>query len=87
MAAQRWSTLDRCTPTPTVTSGSGYTLTDYGGCTGGVSVELYSLNGEGHEWPGGPRLPRSITSILGPQSQAVDANAVTWAFFGAHTLP
>jgi polyhydroxybutyrate depolymerase len=87
VAAQRWGTFDRCTPTPTVTSLSGYTLTDFRGCTDRVSVELYSLNGEGHEWPDGPHLPRSITSILGPQSQAVDANAVMWAFFEAHTLP
>jgi polyhydroxybutyrate depolymerase len=45
----RWGTFDHCQPTPTVTSGDGYTLTNYDGCTGGVSVELYSLIGEGHE--------------------------------------
>jgi polyhydroxybutyrate depolymerase len=87
VAARRWGTFDHCRPTPTVTSGSGYTLTEYSGCAGGVSVELYSLIGEGHEWPGGPRLPRFITSVLGPQSQAVAANIVMWAFFEAHTLP
>jgi polyhydroxybutyrate depolymerase len=87
VAARRWGTFDHCRPSPAVASGSGYTLTDYSGCAGGVSVELYSLIGEGHEWPGGPRLPRSIRSVLGAQSQAVDANAVMWAFFEEHTLP
>ena len=50
------------------------------------AVELYSITGEGHEWPGGPPLPRSLTTVLGPQSDAVDANAVMWAFFSAYAL-
>ena len=37
-------------------------------------------------WPGGPALPRALTRVLGPQSSAVDANAVIWAFFEAHPL-
>ena len=56
------------------------------GCAGGATVELYTITGEGHEWPGGPHLPRSLTDVLGPQSNAVDANAVMWAFFAAHPL-
>ncbi len=87
VAARLWATFDHCRPTPKVTSRRGYTLTDYSGCAGGVSVELYSLIGEGHEWPGGPREPVSITSLLGPQSQAVEANAAMWAFFEEHPLP
>lgn len=65
---------------------SGATLTRYGPCRRGASVELYALAGEGHEWPGGPTLPRSVTRLLGPQSSAVDANAVMWAFFATHPL-
>ncbi len=87
VAAQLWGTFDQCRPTPTITTGSGYTLTSYNGCAGRVGVELYSLIGEGHEWPGGPPQPASITSLLGPQSHAVDANTVMWAFFEAHPLP
>jgi polyhydroxybutyrate depolymerase len=87
VAAQRWATHDACGSTPQTTSGSGYTLTDYSGCASGATVELYALTGEGHEWPGGPTMPRRITKPLGPQSDAVDANSVMWAFFLAHPAP
>ena len=84
VAAQRWAAHDGCAPTPQTSSASGYSLTDYGGCASGASVELYSLTGEGHEWPGGPAMPSRITAVLGPQSDAVDADNVMWAFFLAH---
>jgi hypothetical protein len=31
-------------------------------------------------------MPSVITSVLGPQSDAVSANALMWAFFRAHPL-
>lgn len=85
-AAARWAAHDGCQSTPTTVSGSGYTLTTYGACGGGSgsAVELYTLQGEGHEWPGGPRLPARDVALLGPQSDAVSANAAMWAFFAAH---
>jgi polyhydroxybutyrate depolymerase len=85
VAAQRWAAHDGCKTTPRVTHGSGYQLSVYGSCAAGSSVELYAITGEGHEWPGGPHLPAQFTALLGPQSNAVDANAVMWAFFTAHT--
>ena len=66
---------------------TGFTLTRYTGCSAGAGVELYSVTGEGHEWPGGPGLPCSVTRELVPQSDAVDANSVMWAFFAAHLMP
>lgn len=62
-------------------------LTRYGGCARGATVELYTLVGEGHEWPGGPAMPRAVTKLLGPQTQAIDADATIWAFFAAHPKP
>jgi polyhydroxybutyrate depolymerase len=85
-AAEDWADQDRCSTTPTTTDGSGYTLTAYQGCADGATVELYSVGGEGHEWPGGPAMPKSLTSLLGPQSNAVDADDLMWAFFSAHPL-
>ncbi len=85
-AAQRWADHDGCTSTPRVSAGPGYTLTTYSGCSGSSSVALYSLSGEGHEWPGGPTLPLAITKVLGPQSNAVDANSAMWSFFDSHPL-
>jgi polyhydroxybutyrate depolymerase len=83
-----WASQDGCSPKPATTKpGHGVTLTTYAGCHGGVVVELYSVGGEGHEWPGGPLLPAAYTSVLGPQSNAVDADAVIWSFFAAHPMP
>jgi polyhydroxybutyrate depolymerase len=83
-AAHRWARHDHCAVNPQSTSGRGYRLTRYTGCSGGTQVELYAITGEGHEWPGGPEMPSAITSVLGPQSDAVEANALIWAFFSAH---
>ena len=42
----------------------------------------------GRRRPGeSPRLPRSITRSLGPQSSAISANDTMWSFFEAHPLP
>ena len=84
-AAQDWAAQDGCSATAVTTHPDpGATLATYGGCRDGATVELYSISGEGHEWPGGPALPRSLTRRLGPQSTAVDANNVIWSFFAAH---
>jgi polyhydroxybutyrate depolymerase len=87
-AAQDWAVQDSCSSTPTTSAlGTGATLIRYSGCAGGSTVELYAVTGEGHEWPGGPHLPASLTRVLGPQSDAVNADAVMWAFFAAHPRP
>ena len=86
-AAQRWAVHDGCGPALPSTSTAGYSVLRYGACATGAEVELYSITSEGHEWPGGPRLPASVTKVLGPQSDALDANAVMCAFFTAHPLP
>lgn len=83
-ATERWAAHNECRPAASTSSGPGYSLTEYGTCRDGASVELYTLDGEGHEWPGGPALPPRITSLLGPQSNAVDADSAMWAFFSAH---
>jgi polyhydroxybutyrate depolymerase len=86
-AAQYWARQDRCSPVPRTTDGTGYSVTTYGACAGQTGVQLYTITGEGHEWPGGPPLPPELTSILGPQSDAVDADSVMWAFFARHPMP
>lgn len=87
-AAADWAEQDGCAKTAAVSKPDrGVTLTDYSRCHAGVSVELYTITGEGHEWPGGPALPSALTKLLGPQTTAIDANMVMWAFFQAHPLP
>ena len=87
-AAADWATQDGCNATASTSQPDRVvTLTAYSGCSSGASVELYTITGEGHEWPGGPHLRRSITRLLGPQSTAIDANSVMWSFFEAHPMP
>ena len=87
VAAQRWGAHNGCAPRPVVSvPDPGVTLTAYANCAGGSAVELYAISGEGHEWPGGPHLPKSVTRGLGPQSMAISANSTMWAFFTAHPL-
>jgi polyhydroxybutyrate depolymerase len=86
VAATLWAGHDACATPATVTSHHGYSLTSYATCKGGADVDLYSLKGEGHEWPGGPTLSPLATDVLGPQSNAVNANDVMWTFFIQHTL-
>jgi len=88
VAAGRWAAHDDCSRSPAnAQPATGVALTTYARCSDGSEVQLYSIVGEGHEWPGGPTLPRSITRALGPQSSAISANDVMWAFFEAHPLP
>ena len=87
VAARRWGVHNGCSATPAVSRpDTGVTLTSYTGCSGGAAVSLYTVEGEGHEWPGGPHLPKRLTRVLGPQSTAISANATMWAFFAAHPL-
>ena len=86
-AAKDWSTQDRCRSIAHSGPVPGVKLTTYYTCSNGAEVELYEIIGEGHEWPGGPTLPPSLTSLLGPQSSLVNANTLMWLFFQAHPLP
>ncbi|MGH9045447.1 MAG: extracellular catalytic domain type 1 short-chain-length polyhydroxyalkanoate depolymerase [Acidimicrobiales bacterium] len=85
-ALKRWAAHERCASRPEVTQGPGFTLTKYQGCRSGALVELYALKGEGHEWPGGPPLPAADVAALGPQSNAVNADAQMWSFFSRYRL-
>ncbi len=87
-AARRWGRHNGCAAVPqTRVVNATVVLTQYGPCTAGADVELYTITGEGHEWPGGPPLPRTIVRALGPQSSAISANATMWEFFMANPLP
>jgi len=82
-----WARHDGCASEPSVSHpASSVTLTAFGRCRDGSRVELYTIGGEGHEWPGGPKLPRIDVALLGPQSDAIDADRLIWTFFRARQL-
>ncbi|WP_327139586.1 extracellular catalytic domain type 1 short-chain-length polyhydroxyalkanoate depolymerase [Nocardia sp. NBC_01327] len=81
-----WRTRESCGPVTTTalphqaddgTSVNVETST----CAAGSKVELYSVTGGGHTWPGGPQyLPKAV---VGPVSHQFDATQVIWQFFSA----
>ena len=84
-AALYWARQDRCSTRPTVAAPvPGVRLTSYTRCSQGSVVRLYEILGEGHQWPGGPPVSPAQIALLGPQSNALNANAVIWSFFASH---
>ncbi|MEZ4364904.1 MAG: PHB depolymerase family esterase [Kofleriaceae bacterium] len=53
-----------------------------GNCTAGADVGLCTIDGGGHQWPGGEAIPAS-----GKVSHDLDASDAIWAFFAAHPRP
>jgi polyhydroxybutyrate depolymerase len=49
-----------------------------------ADVVFYKVDGGGHAWPGGGRLP---AFIVGHTTQDIDATRVMWDFFRQHPLP
>jgi polyhydroxybutyrate depolymerase len=87
-AAIKWAEHDSCAAQPANASpADGVQLSIYTGCQNGAAVDLYSIAGAGHTWPGGPPLPPGLEAALGPESSAVDANALIWTFFQHYHLP
>lgn len=75
-----WRGIDGCGP-PNSTS-SGDVTTQTAGCAGGHTVELISVAGAGHQWPGGEPSPlaEKVAGIPAP-STALDATDTIWQFF------
>jgi polyhydroxybutyrate depolymerase len=81
-----WRGIDGCGQ-PQV-SVAGLVTTSLAPCPDGRAVELVTIAGAGHQWPGGaskPVLQRVLH--LDPPSTALDATGTIWQFFAAHPMP
>lgn len=68
------------------TTRSGVVSTSVAACPDGRTVELISVAGAGHQWPGAdPGL--SLLGISPTPSNALDATSMIWQFFAAHPAP
>jgi polyhydroxybutyrate depolymerase len=76
-AAAQWAAHDGCGASPEVSAiADGVELSAYRGCASSrAEVDLYTIAGAGHEWPGAPG-----------QALTVDASALMWDFFAAHGM-
>ncbi len=64
----------------TATDGTRVRRTGYTGCRDGGEVVLYTIEGGGHTWPGGPPVGR----LVGRVSRDIDATRTMLDFFDAH---
>jgi len=79
-----WARRNRCDPRPVDSAITPHvSRAEYTGCADNATVELYTMEGSGHEWPGGFPLPEFI---VGPRSHGVDATKLIWTFFREHPL-
>lgn len=75
-----WRTIDACGQPNSTTAGDVTTQT--AGCANARTVELISVAGAGHQWPGGEPSPLAerVAGIPAP-STAIDATDTIWQFF------
>jgi polyhydroxybutyrate depolymerase len=83
---ERWRATDSCGEASVTVSGE--VATSVSSCAVGRSVELITIAGAGHQWPGAAKKP-GVEALLraDPPSTALDATAVMWRFFAAHPKP
>ena len=79
-AVEFWRRHDGCGDVPRSEVDGALRRTIYSGCSGGSEVELVTVEGGGHSWPGGDRLVR----FLDAPSPALDATGEAWRFFARH---
>ncbi|WP_036337762.1 alpha/beta hydrolase family esterase [Mycolicibacterium aromaticivorans] len=78
-----WRTIDGCAPP--VSSNREDVTTQRADCPERRTVELITIAGAGHQWPGGIANP-VVDEIAGlpPPSTALDATDTIWQFFRQH---
>jgi polyhydroxybutyrate depolymerase len=78
-----WSRRNQCGPNLIEsTLAADVTRLQYANCADNADVVLYTVRGEGHQWPGGKRV--AAEWMIGRYSQSIDATRQMWAFFREH---
>ncbi|RZU50312.1 polyhydroxybutyrate depolymerase [Krasilnikovia cinnamomea] len=79
----RWREIDRCAAPVVKTSGAVTTST--AACADGRAVDLITVAGAGHQWPGSRPAPVAQRLLgLDAPSTALRATPALWTFFAAH---
>jgi polyhydroxybutyrate depolymerase len=69
-----------CDSLPESAREGGIAVDRWSGCSDGTAVELYTVEGYGHSWPGGEPGFRGASV----PTQEIDASQIMWRFFEAH---
>jgi polyhydroxybutyrate depolymerase len=79
--AAAWAERNGCGAAPSVVLEAGdVTCEAWSGCDDDADVRLCTIEGGGHQWPGGVTAPG-----FGHNTNAIDATQMMWEFFSAHT--
>jgi polyhydroxybutyrate depolymerase len=88
--AALFARVDGCAAEPviaaepdTATDGTRVRRSTYPGCREGREVLLFTVEGGGHTWPGGPPVGRAVGRV----TRDLDATRTMLDFFDRHTLP
>lgn len=81
-AVQSWVKHNRCRPKPARTAEGHVVHAVYAGGTDGAAVELYTIEGGGHSWPGG-KQGREHGNVDAPTTE-ISATDRIWDFFVRH---
>jgi polyhydroxybutyrate depolymerase len=76
-----WASLDGCGSAPEAASSGGVRHETWTGCAAGTSVDLYTVVGGGHAWPGG----QAGWSGSDRPSSSISATDLVAEFFLAHS--
>jgi len=79
---QLWVQYNGCSAVPQVEKKGPVTREVYSGGRNATEVVLYSIEGEGHTWPGGQ--PGIRNGNMDSPTQAIRATDLIWAFFSRH---
>ncbi len=79
-----WRSVDGCAAPATTTA--GVVATSTATCPDGRTVELITIAGAGHQWPGAapPGPVRRLLLGTDEPSTAINATSTIWTFFAAH---
>ncbi len=75
-----WVKQDGCGTTPQKTEKGNVVSEIYSGCKSNTAVELYTIKGGGHAWPGGV----GGTFFADAPTKEISATEVMWEFFAKH---
>ena len=78
-----WATFDGCNPQPQTSTTEDIQHEEWTGCKSTTAVELYTIIGGGHAWPGGVRGRPEADQ----PTESISASPVIWEFFAAHPKP
>ena len=87
----RWSMRNGCSrEMETVYKKGNVRCESYRKCKGGATVELCTIYGGGHSWPGGmdiALLAPHTFGLEGDTTRDINASRAMWEFFQKHPMP